>query len=60
MSDANNTTTAPFCALPNKKSEKIISRIYVSPTGDIVVTDLWGEVRTILEPNFDVPKGDSQ
>lgn len=31
---------------------KIVTRIYVNADGDLVVTDLWEEVKELLGPDF--------
>lgn len=31
---------------------KILTRIFVTETGDIVVTDLWDDVKKVLGPSF--------
>lgn len=36
---------------PNQ-NRKVVTRIFVNTEGDIVVTDLWEEVRGILDPSF--------
>ncbi len=33
-------------------SPKIVTRIYVNTDGDLVVTDLWDEVKELLGPAF--------
>lgn len=34
------------------KDSKVLTRIYVNAEGDLVVTDLWEEVKELLGPTF--------
>jgi hypothetical protein len=36
----------------NGAGPRILTRIYITPEGDLVVTDLWDEVRGLLRPHF--------
>ena len=36
------------------KEKQVLTRIYVNAEGEVVVTDLWEEVREMLKPAFDV------
>lgn len=36
------------------KEKQVLTRIYVNANGEVVVTDMWEEVRQMLKPAFDV------
>ncbi len=46
------STTSPITVTSSSKSEKVLTRIYIKPDGDLVVTDMWDEVRALLEKYF--------
>jgi len=39
-------------ATNNKTNSKVITRIYINAEGDLIVTDLWDEVRDLLAEYF--------
>ena len=47
---------------PDVKSEqpKVVTRIYFTPSGDLIVTDLWNEVRELLGSHFELPDADEE
>jgi hypothetical protein len=36
------------CPRPGAETKKVLTRIYIEPSGDLVVTDLWDEIRQVL------------
>jgi hypothetical protein len=36
------------CPRPGAEPKKVLTRIYIEPSGDLVVTDLWDEIRQVL------------
>ena len=37
------------------EAPKILTRIYIKPDGDLIVTDMWDEVPKLLKPYFTGP-----
>lgn len=54
MSDANVIQEKPV----SRPKERVLSRIYITEAGDVVVTDLWGDVQMILKDHFSTHEED--
>lgn len=48
---ANLEREAAFCELP-PRNPNVVSRIWVTAEGDVVVTDLWKEMAEVLGDSF--------
>ncbi len=42
----------------NSDKKAVVTRIYIQPDGDLIVTDLWDEVRKLLNEYFPQTPGE--
>lgn len=58
MSEPTVAATPPsFCPVKEPKS-RVLTRLFIRPDGDVIVTDLWEEVRALLMERGDFDEGD--